>query len=83
MFPDAEEIRVSGDETGGAPLDSRGEVLVVIRIFADTAQHVVACDEIGQQHNSREPYFRLELCANVLGYSGVAERAQHLVDDGW
>ena len=35
----------------GAPFDSSGEVPVVIRISADTAQHVVACGEIGQQHN--------------------------------
>ena len=49
MFPDVEEIWVSCDETRGAPLDSSGEVLVVIRVVAYTAQHVVACDEIGQQ----------------------------------
>ena len=83
MFPDAEQIWVSRDKTRRAPLDSRGEVLVVIRIFADTAQHVVACDEIGQQHNSREPCFRLDLWANIRGHFWVAESAQHLVDDGW
>lgn len=83
MFPDAEQIWVSRDETRRAPLDSSSEVLVVIRIFADTAQHVVACDEIGQQHDSREPYFRLDLWPNVLGHFRVAESAQHLVDDGW
>jgi hypothetical protein len=81
MFPDAEEICVSRDGTRGAPLDSSGEVLVVIRIFADTAQHVVACNQIGQQHNSREPCFS-DLWPNVLGHFRVAESAQHLVDDG-
>ena len=83
MFPDVEQIRVSRDKMRRAPLNSGGEVLVVIWIFADTAQHIVACDEIGQQHNSREPCFRLDLWANVLGHLRVPESTQHLVDDGW
>jgi hypothetical protein len=34
------QIWISRDKTCRAPLDSSGKVLVVIRIFADTAQHV-------------------------------------------
>lgn len=78
MFADAEQIWVSRDKTRRAPLDSSGEVLVVIRILADTARHVAAGDEIGQQHNSREPCFGLDLRADVFGHFRVAESAQHL-----
>jgi hypothetical protein len=44
-----------------AAIDPCGEVLVVIRIFADTAQDAVARDEIGQQYDSQKPRVGLDL----------------------
>jgi hypothetical protein len=46
VLPDVEQIRISRDQPRRTALDSRSEVLVVNRIFADTVQDVVAWDEI-------------------------------------
>lgn len=82
MLSDTEQVRVASDEARGAPLDSRGDVLVVVWVLTDAMERMVARDDVGQQNESGEPSFGVEIRVQALADFGIAQGTQNLVDDG-
>src|SRR5438874_4525586 len=74
------EAAIAGDDVTCPPLESRSEILVIVRILADAGEIPVRND-VGQHDEVLEP--ELSVCSPEKStHLPIPERSQNLVDDG-
>src|SRR6267143_4561045 len=81
MLPEIKKRPIAGHDVRRASLESRGDVLVVVRVLADARELVCARNHVRQHDEILEPELRVR-ATEQLAYLGVRQSAQHFVHDG-
>src|SRR5882762_8670692 len=80
MLPEIEKRPIAGDDVDRASLESRGDVLVVVRVLADAGELLCASNQVRQHDEVLEPQLRVS-ATEQLAQFGISHGAQHLVHD--
>ena len=72
---------VAGYDTGGASLEGRCDVLVVVGIFADAAELSRADNEIRQDDDVLKPQLPIDVAKQLANFR-IREGSQYLIQDG-
>src|SRR5438552_3335717 len=62
---------IAGDDAGGTPLESRGDVLVVVRAFADGGKLLCPGNQVRQRNEVLEPELRVNATEH-LAHLGIS-----------
>src|ERR1700682_3580232 len=81
MFLESQKSPITGDDEGGASLESRRDVLVVVGVFADPGELLCARNKVRQHDEVLEPELRVSATEH-LAHLGVSQGTQHFVHDG-